>query len=128
MMNGSFVSETFGALKIFLVVRFTEYEFIVIWSPDLWDGSGTDAQLAVLNDPDMLDWRQMWGSGRPKIGSNSTETVRRLPCCLRPCIVLLINDSWEQLHEWQHLGLQDVMDVPLGYHGSSDVTRGGHVL
>ncbi|GFV48219.1 calpain-A [Trichonephila clavipes] len=25
--------------------------------------------------PDMLDWRQIWGSGRPRKGSNSVDTV-----------------------------------------------------
>ncbi|GFT12111.1 retrovirus-related Pol polyprotein from transposon 412 [Trichonephila clavipes] len=34
---------------------------------NLWD-----AQLAIPKD---LDWRQVWGSGRPRKGSNSAETV-----------------------------------------------------
>ncbi|GFW34480.1 hypothetical protein TNCV_500981 [Trichonephila clavipes] len=39
------------------------------------------------NDPNMLDWRQIWGSGRPRKGSNSAETVLRHPCRVRPSIV-----------------------------------------
>ncbi|GFW04693.1 hypothetical protein TNCV_3897451 [Trichonephila clavipes] len=31
-------------------------------------------------------------------------------------IVLLKNGSWEPLHEWQHMWLQNVMDIPLGCH------------
>ncbi|GFX43418.1 hypothetical protein TNCV_4874381 [Trichonephila clavipes] len=31
--------------------------------------------------PDMLYWRQIWGSGRPRKGGNSAETVLRHPCC-----------------------------------------------
>ncbi|GFW62828.1 hypothetical protein TNCV_4451771 [Trichonephila clavipes] len=69
---------------------------------------------------DMLDWRQIWGSGRPRKGSNSVETVLGHLSRVRPSMVLLKNDSWEPLHEWQHMWLQDVMDIPLGYHGATD--------
>ncbi|GFX72963.1 hypothetical protein TNCV_2814031 [Trichonephila clavipes] len=63
--------------------------------------------------PDMLDWRQVWGSGMLRKGSND-------PCRVRPSIVLLKNGSWEPLHEWQHMWLQDVMHMPLGCHGATD--------
>ncbi|GFV39023.1 hypothetical protein TNCV_965891 [Trichonephila clavipes] len=67
--------------------------------------------------PDMLDWRQIWGSDRPRKGSNSAEAVLLHPCCVRPSIVLLKNGSWELLHEWQNMWLQDIMDLLLGCHG-----------
>ncbi|GFT70563.1 hypothetical protein TNCV_1133221 [Trichonephila clavipes] len=70
--------------------------------------------------PDMLDWRQIWGSGRPRKGSKSAETVLLHPCRMKLSIVLLKNGSWEPLHEWQHMWLQDVMDIPLGCHGAMD--------
>ncbi|GFV94900.1 uncharacterized protein TNCV_1028981 [Trichonephila clavipes] len=35
---------------------------------------------------------------------------------MRPSIVLLEKGSWEPLHQWQHMWLQDVMDIPLGCH------------
>ncbi|GFV34406.1 hypothetical protein TNCV_1776951 [Trichonephila clavipes] len=63
--------------------------------------------------PDMLNWRQIWGPGRPRKGSNSVETVLSHTCRVKPSIVLLKNGSWESLHEWQHMWLQDVMDIPL---------------
>ncbi|GFX24052.1 hypothetical protein TNCV_2435461 [Trichonephila clavipes] len=65
--------------------------------------------------PDMLDWTQIWESGRPRKGSNSVDPSR-----MRPSIVLLKKGSSELLHEWQHMWLQDVMDIPLGCHGASD--------
>ncbi|GFT23133.1 hypothetical protein TNCV_1858651 [Trichonephila clavipes] len=34
-------------------------------------------------------------------------------------IVLLKNGSWEPLHEWQHMWLQDVMDIMLGCHDAT---------
>ncbi|GFV75519.1 hypothetical protein TNCV_1483631 [Trichonephila clavipes] len=34
--------------------------------------------------PDRLDWRQIWGSGRPRKGSNSPETP--LPCEAQHCL------------------------------------------
>ncbi|GFY48646.1 uncharacterized protein TNIN_192381 [Trichonephila inaurata madagascariensis] len=34
---------------------------------------------------------------------------------MRSSIVLLKNDSWKPLHAWQHMWLQDVMDIPLGF-------------
>ncbi|GFX81194.1 hypothetical protein TNCV_1911861 [Trichonephila clavipes] len=49
--------------------------------------------------PDMPNWRQIWGSGRPRKGSNSAETV--LPYRERQNIVLLKNGSRESLHEWK---------------------------
>ncbi|GFW75982.1 hypothetical protein TNCV_351671 [Trichonephila clavipes] len=61
----------------------------------------------------MLDWRQIWGSGRPRKGSNSTETVLCHPCRVGPNIVLLKNGSWKPLHEWQHMFLQDAMVIPM---------------
>ncbi|GFY31846.1 hypothetical protein TNCV_4201541 [Trichonephila clavipes] len=70
--------------------------------------------------PDMLDWRQIWGSGRPRNGSNSAVTFLCHTCRIRPSTVLLKNGSWEPLHEWQHIWLQDVMDIPLGCHGAMD--------
>ncbi|GFX76910.1 uncharacterized protein TNCV_3279451 [Trichonephila clavipes] len=36
-----------------------------------------DAQLAVPNDPDMLDWRPVWGLSKPRKGSNNAETVSK---------------------------------------------------
>ncbi|GFX51402.1 hypothetical protein TNCV_3103351 [Trichonephila clavipes] len=40
--------------------------------------------------PDMLEWRQIWGSGRPRKGSDSVkQSCDRHPSCLRPSIVLL---------------------------------------
>ncbi|GFW33564.1 uncharacterized protein TNCV_2210961 [Trichonephila clavipes] len=39
--------------------------------------------------PHMLDWRQIWGSGRPRKGGNSVVTVLRHPCRVRMNIVLL---------------------------------------
>ncbi|GFT53995.1 hypothetical protein TNCV_153561 [Trichonephila clavipes] len=73
--------------------------------------------------PDMLEWRQFWGSGRPRKGSNSAETVLRHPCPVRPSIILLKNGSWEPLHEWQHMWLQDAMCVVPRIN-----TRGDRVL
>ncbi|GFV36708.1 hypothetical protein TNCV_1033841 [Trichonephila clavipes] len=76
--------------------------------------------------PDMLDWRQIWGSRRPRKGSNSAKKVLSSqeelckPCRVRPSIVLLKNGSWEPLHEWQHMCLQDVMDITLGCHGTTN--------
>ncbi|GFV25290.1 hypothetical protein TNCV_4642511 [Trichonephila clavipes] len=70
--------------------------------------------------PDMLDWRQTWESGMPRKGSNSAEIVLLYPCRVRPSIVLLKNGSWELLHEWQHMWLNDVMDITLGCHGATD--------
>ncbi|GFX08356.1 hypothetical protein TNCV_3268451 [Trichonephila clavipes] len=70
--------------------------------------------------PDVLVWRQIWGSDRQRKGSNSAETVLRHPYCVRPSIVWLKNGSWEPLHEWQHMWLLDVMDIPLGFHGATD--------
>ncbi|GFT34074.1 hypothetical protein TNCV_4385131 [Trichonephila clavipes] len=70
--------------------------------------------------PDMLDWKQIWRSGRPRKGSNSAETVLWHPCRMRPNIVLLKNGSWEPLPECQHMWLQDVMDIQLGFHGATD--------
>ncbi|GFS62460.1 hypothetical protein TNCV_1262511 [Trichonephila clavipes] len=71
--------------------------------------------------PEMIDWRQIWGSGRSKKGSNSAETVLSHPCCVRPSIVLLKKGlMWEPLHEWKHMWLQDFMDIPLGCHGTTD--------
>ncbi|GFT49078.1 e3 ubiquitin-protein ligase RNF13 [Trichonephila clavipes] len=61
--------------------------------------------------PDMLNWRQIWGSIRPRKGSNSAETVLRHPCHVRPSIFLLKNGSWEPLQEGQHMWLQDIMDM-----------------
>ncbi|GFU69731.1 hypothetical protein TNCV_1221191 [Trichonephila clavipes] len=69
---------------------------------------------------DMHDWRQIWGSSRPRKGSNSAETILWHPCRVRPSIVLLKNGSWEPLHELQHMWLQDVMDIPLGCRGATD--------
>ncbi|GFU47435.1 sodium-dependent dopamine transporter [Trichonephila clavipes] len=63
--------------------------------------------------PDMLDWRQFWGSGRPRKGSNSVKIILRHPCRVRPSIVVLKNGSRAPLHEWQHMWLQDVMDMNL---------------
>ncbi|GFX23767.1 hypothetical protein TNCV_3597091 [Trichonephila clavipes] len=57
---------------------------------------------------------------RQRKGSNSAETVLRHHCRVRPSIDLLKNGSWEPLHEWQHMWLQDVMDIPLGCHGATD--------
>ncbi|GFU88816.1 hypothetical protein TNCV_4444931 [Trichonephila clavipes] len=70
--------------------------------------------------PDMLDWRQMWASCRPRKGSISAETVLRHPCHVRPSIVFLKKGSWEPLHERQHMWLHDVMDIPLGCHDATD--------
>ncbi|GFU79318.1 hypothetical protein TNCV_2138411 [Trichonephila clavipes] len=70
--------------------------------------------------PDLLDWRQIWGSGWPRKGSNSAKTVLGHPCRVSPSIVLLKSGSWELLHEWQHMWLQDVMDIQPGYHGPMD--------
>ncbi|GFX69659.1 hypothetical protein TNCV_1770281 [Trichonephila clavipes] len=56
-------------------------------------------------------------------------TVWRLSCHVRPSIVLLKNVSWESIHEWQHMKLQDDMDIPLGCHVVSRInTRGDHAL
>ncbi|GFX11725.1 hypothetical protein TNCV_4340711 [Trichonephila clavipes] len=68
----------------------------------------------------MLDWRQIWGSGRARKDINRVETVLCHPCHVRPSIVLLKNGSWEPLHEWQHMCLQNVTDIPLGCHGATD--------
>ncbi|GFV08901.1 hypothetical protein TNCV_3821441 [Trichonephila clavipes] len=62
---------------------------------------------------DMLDWRQIWGSGRTRKGSNNSYRAR-------PSIVLLKNGSWEPLHEWQHVWLKDVLGIPLGFHCAMD--------
>ncbi|GFX02899.1 hypothetical protein TNCV_4438811 [Trichonephila clavipes] len=35
--------------------------------------------------PDMLDWRKIWGLGRPRKGSNSLMTP--LPCEAKHCLV-----------------------------------------
>ncbi|GFW91473.1 hypothetical protein TNCV_3376371 [Trichonephila clavipes] len=70
--------------------------------------------------PDMFDWNQIWGLGRPRKSSKSAETVLLHPCHVRPSIVLLKKVSWEPLHEWQHMWLQYVMDIPLGCHGATD--------
>ncbi|GFW48891.1 hypothetical protein TNCV_3900891 [Trichonephila clavipes] len=70
--------------------------------------------------PDILDWRHIWGSGRPKKGSNNAETVLRHPCRMRWSIVWLKIGSREPLHEWQHIWLQDVMYIPLDGHGATD--------
>ncbi|GFT34061.1 hypothetical protein TNCV_4385041 [Trichonephila clavipes] len=45
--------------------------------------------------PDMHDWRQIWGSGRPRKGSNGAETDLWHPCRVRRSIVLLKNGSWD---------------------------------
>ncbi|GFW43138.1 uncharacterized protein TNCV_1475331 [Trichonephila clavipes] len=50
---------------------------------------------------DMLDWRQIWGSGRARKDSNSAETVLWHPCRVRLSIVLFKNGSWEP---WQPCG------------------------
>ncbi|GFV57743.1 hypothetical protein TNCV_4463411 [Trichonephila clavipes] len=69
--------------------------------------------------PDMLDWKQIWGSDRPMKDSNSAEAVLTpLPCEAEYCLVK--NDSWEPLQDWQYMWLQDVMDIPLGCHGAMD--------
>ncbi|GFV61789.1 hypothetical protein TNCV_2517211 [Trichonephila clavipes] len=76
---------------------------------------------------DILDWRQILGSGRPRKGSSSAEIVLDRPCCVRPSFVLLKNGSWESLHEWHHMRLQDVMDITLGCHGATNNTMGDRV-
>ncbi|GFV43092.1 hypothetical protein TNCV_5027821 [Trichonephila clavipes] len=80
---------------------------------------------SLFNSPsqiisDMLDCREIWGSGRPRKGSNCAKTVLGHPCRLRPSIVLLKNGFWEPLHEWQHMWLQDIMGIPLCCHGAMD--------
>ncbi|GFV34315.1 hypothetical protein TNCV_4023301 [Trichonephila clavipes] len=70
--------------------------------------------------PDMLDWRQIWGSGRPRKGSNRAEIVLGHPYRARPSIAMLKNGSWESLHEWQHMWLQDVVNILLDCHGATD--------
>ncbi|GFX95657.1 hypothetical protein TNCV_4885831 [Trichonephila clavipes] len=70
--------------------------------------------------PYIIDWRQIWGSGRPRKGSNSTETVLLHPCSVRRSIVLLKTGSREPLYEWQHMWFQNVMDIPLSCHGTTD--------
>ncbi|GFT50980.1 hypothetical protein TNCV_1174091 [Trichonephila clavipes] len=71
-----------------------------------------DAQFAVPNNPRYDDWRQIWGSGSPRMGSNIAEIL--LSCEAEHGIVK--NGSWEPLYEWQHMWLQDVMDIPLECH------------
>ncbi|GFX30395.1 uncharacterized protein TNCV_3460461 [Trichonephila clavipes] len=66
--------------------------------------------------PDMLNWRQIWRSSMPRKGNKHAETVLRHPFRMKSSIVLLKNGSWEPLHEWQHMCLQGVMDIPLGCH------------
>ncbi|GFW79096.1 hypothetical protein TNCV_3631271 [Trichonephila clavipes] len=68
----------------------------------------------------MLDWRQIWGPGRPRKSSNSAETDLRHLCRVRPSIVLLKTGSWEPMHKWKHMWLQDVIDIPLGCLGATD--------
>ncbi|GFW77711.1 hypothetical protein TNCV_134021 [Trichonephila clavipes] len=41
-------------------------------------------------------------------------------CRVRLSIVLMKNGFWEPLQEWQHMWLQDVMDIPLGCHVAND--------
>ncbi|GFV81947.1 uncharacterized protein TNCV_3151451 [Trichonephila clavipes] len=66
--------------------------------------------------PDMLDWRQIWGSGRPRKGSNSAETVLGLRCRVSPSIVLLKIGSWEPLHDWQHMCQGRIESITTGSH------------
>ncbi|GFU83316.1 hypothetical protein TNCV_3739271 [Trichonephila clavipes] len=75
---------------------------------------------ALQMTPGMLDWRQIWRSGRSRKGSNSAGIVLWHLCRVKLSIVLLENGSWDPLHEWQHMWLQDVMDIPLGCHGVTD--------
>ncbi|GFU69039.1 hypothetical protein TNCV_3785601 [Trichonephila clavipes] len=70
--------------------------------------------------PDILNWRKVCGSIRSRKGNNKAKTVLGHLCRMRPSIVVLKNGSWEPLHEWQHMGLQDAMDIPLGCYGVLD--------
>ncbi|GFW01553.1 hypothetical protein TNCV_5137361 [Trichonephila clavipes] len=86
------------------------------------------AQLAIPNDSRYGQLETNLGIEQAKEGSNRVKTVVLHPCRVRPIIALLKKDSWEPLHEWQHMWLQDVMDIPLGCHGATDHTRDDRLL
>ncbi|GFW86001.1 uncharacterized protein TNCV_1968091 [Trichonephila clavipes] len=67
--------------------------------------------------PDIFDWRQIWGLGKPRKGSKSAENVLWHPCRVRPSIVLFKNGSWEPLHEGQHMWLQYIMVTRINTKG-----------
>ncbi|GFU84276.1 uncharacterized protein LOC103524116, partial [Trichonephila clavipes] len=55
-----------------------------------------------------------------RVDQGRVVTVRRHPFSVRPNIVLVNNGFWELLHEWKHIWLQDVVDIPLVGHGALD--------
>ncbi|GFU51120.1 hypothetical protein TNCV_2549271 [Trichonephila clavipes] len=79
-----------------------------------------DAQLAVPNDPRYAGLETCLGIGKTKEEYEKCKysLVTPLPC--EPSIVLFKNGSWEPFHEWQHMWLEDVIDIPLGCHGATD--------
>ncbi|GFW64793.1 uncharacterized protein TNCV_4450951 [Trichonephila clavipes] len=90
-----------------------------IFSPGNWLGIGQEISYKLTFQ---LLHRLANEKSGDKIGQERIVMWGRQACdILAACgRTLLKNGSWEPCHEWQHMWVKDVMDVPIGCHYAMD--------